>query len=983
MDVSQLILSEITIFLKYAKFLPEKQRRETWEELVDRNKQMHIKKFPFLEQEINQAYQLVLDKKVLPSMRSMQFAGKPIEVNGTRMFNCAYLPIDDWHSFQEIMFLLLGGTGVGFSVQKHHIEKLPEIKKPNPNRTKRFLVGDSIEGWSDAIRALMRSYFKQGSDTVNFDYRDIRPKGARLITTGGKAPGPEPLKICIVKIESVLTNKQDGDKLSSIEVYDIVNHIADAVLAGGIRRAALISLFSADDEEMIAAKSGNWWELNPQRGRSNNSAVLLRYKATKQFFNQLWQKIQLSGAGEPGIYFSNDKDWGTNPCCISGDTWVVTERGPQQVDEIIDQPCKLLIDGKFRNTSGFWKTGIKEVFEVVLKNGMRIKATQDHRFKDSEGEWIELQNLIIGSELTIGNNRDSQISWNGTGGTVEEGWLLGNLIGDGTISECAIFRYWNEEIPLYDICDDYLSKTVRSSKKDREYDRVDVVYERVGNDIKARHSKRFLENALRWGVYRGNKHFNEIIERGSSGFYSGIIGGIYDADGSIWGNPKSGLYASICQSHLPTVEIIQRMLLRLGIPSDIYHSNKGKVETLMPDGKGGAKWYKVQPNYELRISGRYNVVRFFKIIHIRNQKHIDKFHQATNSYQKQEYVNKNQWICEVIEINKIGLEEVYDITVPSLSYFDGNGFIVHNCEISLRPFQFCNLTEINASTIQSQEDYNQRAKVAAFIGTLQASYTDFHYLRSIWRRTTEKDALLGVSMTGIASMEVFKYDIERAVEVVRQENERVAQLIGINKAARLTDVKPAGTTSLALGTSSGIHAWHDPFYLRRLRIGKNESLYTYLSIYHSELIKDEIFRPHDTAVIEVPQKAPQGAVTRDESAIDLLERVKTISQRWVKPGHISGSNSHNVSATISIKEDEWDQVGEWMWRNKDYYNGLACLPHSDHSYVQSPFETITEKQYKDLAKHLHGIDLSQVVEIEDVTDLKSEAACSSGACEII
>lgn len=617
MDISQSILSDITVFLKYAKFIPEKQRRETWEELVNRNKLMHVKKFPQLEEEIDQAYRLVLDKKILPSMRSMQFAGKPIEVNATRIFNCAYLPIDDWRAFQEVMFLLLGGTGVGFSVQQHHIEKLPEIRKPNLNRSKRFLIGDSIEGWADSVKALMKSYFK-GGESIRFDFRDIRQKGARLVTTGGKAPGPDPLKICLVKVESILSNKKDGDKLTPLEVYDIINHLADAVLAGGIRRAALICLFNADDEEMISSKSGSWWELNPQRGRSNNSAVLLRHKVTKSFFMNLWKKIELSGAGEPGIYFSNDRDGGTNPCC----------------------------------------------------------------------------------------------------------------------------------------------------------------------------------------------------------------------------------------------------------------------------------------------------------------------------------------------------------------------------EISLKPYQFCNLVEVNASTISSQEDFNQRVKTAAFIGTLQASYTDFHYLRSEWKRTTEKEALLGVSMTGIASMGVFKYNIEAAVEVVKQENERVANLIGINKAARLTCVKPAGTTSLTLGTSSGIHAWHDQYYIRRIRVGKNESLYTYLSIYHPELVKDEIFRPHDTAVIEVPQKAPEGAITRSESALDLLERVKIVSQRWIKPGHRSGSNTHNVSATINIKQEEWKEVGEWMWANREFYNGLACLPHSDHTYAQAPFEEITESKYNELVKHLHNIDLSKVVEIEDITDLKGELACAGSACEI-
>jgi len=315
MELNNKILSDITVHMKYARYNPELKRRETWKELVSRNMEMHIKSYPKLMNEIIAAYSYVEEKKVLPSMRSMQFGGKPIEISPNRIYNCAYLPIDDINAFSETMFLLLGGTGVGYSVQQHHVDKLSLINKPYTKRTRRYLISDSIEGWADAIKMLMKSYLNGKSSRIVFDYSDIRPKGARLVTSGGKAPGPQPLKECILKITGVLENKEDGDKLSTLEAHDIICYIADAVLAGGIRRAALISLFSADDDEMISCKSGAWWELNPQRGRANNSAVLMRHKITKSFFMDLWKRVELSKAGEPGIYFNNDKDWGTNPCC--------------------------------------------------------------------------------------------------------------------------------------------------------------------------------------------------------------------------------------------------------------------------------------------------------------------------------------------------------------------------------------------------------------------------------------------------------------------------------------------------------------------------------------------------------------------------------------------------------------------------------------------------------------------------------------------
>lgn len=618
MNISQSILSDITVYMKYAKYTPQLERREMWSELVDRNKNMHLKKFPQLQEEIEKAYGFVYAKQALPSMRSMQFAGKPIEISPNRVYNCAYLPIDDWRAFSEAMFLLLGGTGVGYSVQKHHVEQLPEIRKPDPKKNRRFLIGDSIEGWADAVKILVRAYFEGGS-TPNFDFSDIRPKGAALITSGGKAPGPQPLKECLLKVQGILDGKQDREKLSPVEVHDMVCHIADAVLAGGIRRAALISLFSADDKDMIGAKAGSWWEKNPQRGRANNSAVLLRNKITEEFFFELWDMIKASGAGEPGIYFNNDKDWGTNPCC----------------------------------------------------------------------------------------------------------------------------------------------------------------------------------------------------------------------------------------------------------------------------------------------------------------------------------------------------------------------------EIALRPFQFCNLCEVNVSDVVDQEDLNARVKAAAFIGTLQASYTSFHYLRPVWQRTTEKEALIGVGMTGIGSGAAQKLDLKEAAKIVKEENERIAKLLGINSAARCTTIKPSGTSSLTLGTASGIHAWHNDYYIRRIRVGKNEAIYTYLSINHPELVEDEYFRPHDTAVISVPQKAPEGSILRYESALDLLNRVKFFYQNWIKPGHRSGQNTHNISATISIKDDQWEEVGKWMWENRKFYNGLSVLNYNGGSYIQAPFEDCTKEKYEEMLQHLHSVDLSKIVELVDNTDLKGEAACAGGACEII
>ncbi len=651
------LLSDIVIYTKYAKFIPSLQRRENWSEIIERYITMMLFKYgtsgdkKYIKNEERESIfenhfiaglsdfagdivengKYLLDKKVLPSMRAAQFSGDAVLKNEARIYNCSYMPMSDYRSFSELMFLLLGGTGVGYSVQFHHIEELPEIRKPL--KEAKYLVGDSIEGWADAVKQLMKSYFGMLKVKPRFDFSDIRPKGSRLVTAGGKAPGPDPLKICLTNIEALLNNKTDGSKLSSIEVHDICCYIADAVLAGGIRRAALISLFSFDDTEMATSKHGNWWENNPQRGRANNSAVILRNRVKKEEFDNLWQIIQDSGSGEPGEYFTNDPEYGTNPCC----------------------------------------------------------------------------------------------------------------------------------------------------------------------------------------------------------------------------------------------------------------------------------------------------------------------------------------------------------------------------EISLRPYTFCNLTELNGGVINSQEEFEEYTRIAAFFGTLQAGFSDFHYLRSVWKKNTEKDALIGVGITGICNGNIINMDLVKASKVAVKENDRVSKIIGINNAARVTTIKPSGTTSCVVGTSSGIHAWHSEFYIRNIQCKVGDDLFNFFAEKHPLLIKVMDYDPK-SAVIGIPMKAPNNAILREnENALTMLERVKKFNVEWVKQGHRRGPNTNNVSATVSIDSDkiyhteklgtmsEWGVVGAWMWDEKDVYNGLSVLPYDGGTYKDAPFQECTKEEYDEKVDYIlnNPIDLTKIKEDDDNTDLAGEIACAGGSCEII
>ena len=626
--INQNLLSDLIVHLKYARYLPDQNRRETYEEIVDRNLKLHKTYYAgnrVILAEIDKHYQLVYDKNVLPSMRAFQFSGKAIIRHPNRIYNCAYAPIDHPKIFSEILFLLLGGTGVGYSVQRKDVEKLPSIQHPNGRRRRRFLIGDSIEGWSDAINVLLNAYFYRKSTPI-FDYSDIRPQGSPLVTAGGVAPGPQPLKTAIHEITAILDKKEQDTQLTPIEAHDIVCYMADAVLAGGIRRAALISLFSFDDEEMTTSKFGPWWELNPQRSRSNNSAVILRHRVKEDDFKTFVERAIASKSGEPGVFFSNEARWGCNPCA----------------------------------------------------------------------------------------------------------------------------------------------------------------------------------------------------------------------------------------------------------------------------------------------------------------------------------------------------------------------------EISLRPHQFCNLTEINTSDVVDMDDFASRCEAASFIGTLQAGYTDFHYLRDVWRRTTEKDALVGVGLTGLASRKLTHEMLIEGANVVTNTNSRISSILGINKAARCTTVKPSGTSSLVLSCSSGCHAWHSKYYIRTIRVKKKEAIYEYLRNATPSMVEDDYFKPNTDACIRIPIKAPEGALTRnEETSLEFLDRVGDLNNYWVKNGHRSGANKNNVSATVNVKNEEWSDIMNWMWKNRKLYNGLSLIPYDGGTYKQMPLEECDEQEYERrlemIEKELNGsaFKFSSVVEFKDDTNLKGEIACAGGSCEVV
>lgn len=434
-------LQDYTQYSKYARHNPEKERRETWYEQVERVAQMHREqlgdKLELIQEDFDFAIDMIKKKKILGSQRALQFGGSPILKKNAKIYNCTVSYVDRVDFYKECMYLLLCGCGVGFSVQTHHVAKMPKIVE----RTKgeeTFVIPDSIEGWSDAIGVLMQSYFDDdraftmydhggvefpsfSGKKVNFDFSLIREAGAP-ISWGGKAPGPQGLQNAIKNIESVIERclEEGKDTLRAIDAYDIIMHSSDAVLSGGIRRSATICLFSPDDEEMATAKTGDWFIKNPQRGRSNNSALLIRNETTKEQFSKLMESVKQFG--EPGFVWADDKEALYNPC-LDGETLVKTDKGEVKLKEIVSNPENYKVLSLNEETGKMEletiKAGVKtkentEMIRIDFDDGSFINLTPDHRVFTENRGYINASELteedeIVSIDEEVQQSQDSEI----------------------------------------------------------------------------------------------------------------------------------------------------------------------------------------------------------------------------------------------------------------------------------------------------------------------------------------------------------------------------------------------------------------------------------------------------------------------------------------------------------------------------------------------------------------------------------------------
>jgi ribonucleotide reductase alpha subunit len=1031
-------MANFTYTTKYAKYDEKKKRRETWEETVNRIEKMHLKKYNFLDgsdkDDIGRAFDLVRTKKVTPSMRSMQFGGKAIEASNCRMYNCGVRHIDSLRSFAESFYTLLCGTGIGFGITDRFLNRLPKLVNENDKTGTviTYVVQDSIEGWSDSIEALLNCYFKNtpySGRKIVFDYSKIRPKGAKLKTGGGKAPGYKGLKNCHKKVKELLDDNIENKKFSvlrTIDAYDILMHCADAVLSGGIRRSACSVIFDATDELMMNSKTGNWFKSNPQRARSNNSAIIIRGKTSYSEFKELINKTK--EFGEPGFLYVVDENQLLNPC-FSIDTKILTTTGWQTFGDLLGHNVNIVQDNRVRGelhggvetwiidksaskcsinlASNIRKTAEnQEVFLLTSTCGRHVKATANHSFATSRG-MVELKDLRKNDSIFIGlpdvfssaKNSDS----------FETGFIAGLVYGDGNIDDVnANVDIWVEKEKEYDtknikniediikrICLDELSNQ-KTHKKEPSFNQcletdVFVKYRLSSHALRRKLEKyNFTKNNLKW-LHKTDKNFK-----------SGFLSGVFYSDGHIdYNNKSKSVSARITSNQFENLQEIQLICQELGIYSRINDLLPCR-NVLLPDGKGGKKLYECKPTFRLIIGGKQNCLNFLNLTtHIQTYKHI-RFNEIISTLSST--VFKQKFEAKVKSIKLIGKQDVYCLSEDVNRTLIADGFTARRCfEISFIPitkdgrcgFQMCNLTSINGAKIKTYEDFKEATWAATLIGTLQAGYTDFPYLSGASEELTKEEALLGVSITGMMDNPdvLFNPEYQRNAALYAIEvNKEWAKKININQAARITCIKPEGTNSIVLSAASGIHPHHARKYFRRIQCNKQDNVYQYFKLYNDHACEESVWSENKTDdVITFPIEIPENAMIKsDLTAIQHLEMIKLTQENWVNSGTTDVNKkplNHSVSCTVVVKDEEWDIVEKYLYENQKYFTAVSLLPFTgDKIYKQAPMEAVItpedEDRFNQLVKNWTSVNYKKLEEDDDATSHGAEAACAGGNCEV-
>lgn len=784
-----------------------------------------------------------------------------------------------------------------------------------------------------------------------------------------------------------------------LQIEDTECFVANGLLT---HNSAVISLSNPSDDRMRHAKSGNWSEVTPWRALANNSACFTE-KPGMDVFMREWLALYDSKSGERGIFNreavtkwaekigrrDTDHEFGSNPC-VPDDTWIMTDKGPMQVKSLIGKPFIAVVQGvSCPSRTGFVKTGHKQVFRLEADKGYDITLTDNHkllkgtRFSSQgvvlDSEWTDLKDISVGDKILISNQREFS-DWAGKG-SFEEGWLVGELVGDGGFSyrpdksTSGYVRFWGDS-------KEYMSSIALERTKS-------VTEHRSGLDIQKNETYEQVicvglsGLALSYGVNFA-KLLGEDLEATSCDFHRGFLRGFFDADGSVQGNLKKGASVRLGQADLERLKTVQRMLSRLGIVSSIYQGRKPEGWYKLPDGNGGMREYFCNEMHELVIS-RDNIAIFRERVGFEEPEKQARLDELLASYSRSP--NTERFEVSVRAIVPLGEKDVFDCTVDEVHEFDANGIRTHNCsEIVLRSKELCNLSEVVVRPDDDLESLKKKVRLATIIGTMQATLTNFRYLRDDWRANCEEEALLGVSLTGIMDHELMagrqgKKELADTLDQLREYaievNAEWAEKLGINPSAAITCNKPSGTVSQLVNCASGIHPRFSHYYIRRVKASKADPvavLMAHLGIPFESCASN----PKDVVIFKFPVQVPDGAVVSDDiSALDHLSLWKTYQLHWCE---------HKPSITVFLREHEWMEVGAWVYRNFDIVSGIAFLPKTQHSYQQPPYEECTKQDYEELLAQMPSeYDWTRLSEFEkeDRTVGTQVFACTGDKCELV
>lgn len=953
---------------RYARWLPDLGRRETWEETVDRYVSNVLVALP--EGVREECRQAILAQDVMPSMRAMWSAGPAMSKCNVAAYNCSYVRLDSPRAFDEALYISMCGTGVGFSVERQYVNKLPDVPEELHPTDTVIRVHDSRIGWAKAFRELIALLY--AGHVPSWDVSGVRPAGAVLHTSGGRSSGPGVL-VDLFKFTVATFRGACGRKLCSVECHDIMTKVASVVVVGGVRRSAMISLSNPSDDRMRFAKSGQWWVENSQRALANNSAAYTERPSFEVFMRE-WLALHESKSGERGIFNRKAtqrkaesigreaRDFGTNPCFAAG-TLVHTDIGLLKIEDLVGHSVNVWDGSRFVACDNFRVTGRnQEVSRITLHDGSEIVATPYHTFVLYGGSRVQLRDLREGDRLAI-----TQAPVVESGMRAKGAYLKGFLLGDGTsISGRPLLmlyrtKYMCEERLLRSACEIPVGDVNTNAIVDSMFSSESCGRKSMSG-LSARKADLFAwtteyRQGLPSDVYQWDLQSK-----------AEFMAGLMDADGTVTDSATNGFSYQLTACSKKLLSDVQMLLKSMGVHSTLRES-KFRRTASMPDGRGGSSEYMCRSTHRLTI-GQTGAIKLAAMC---------KFSRLTDfSGRKCKYA-LNPRFNKVVSIESAGVaDRVYCCTVDSHTFAIGNGVDVGNCgEISLRSCQFCNLTEVVLRPTDTVSTIRNKVRLATILGTVQSGFTKFRYLRPNWKQNSEEEALLGVSLTGICDIDPDLLQPEMLSElhdIARATNKKWSHTLGVSPSAAITCIKPSGTVSQLVDSASGLHPRFSSYYIRRVRNSKQDPI--------SQLMVDAGV-PHETDVMNpqawvfsFPQRAPKGAVVQDDvDASYMCELWKKMATSWAE---------HSVSATVQYKDEEFLGLGQWVWDNFDEITGLSFLPRAEHTYQQAPYEECDEATYLELCDKMPDIDWSRLgeYESEDRTQGRQEAACVGGACEV-